>query len=250
MDRNEHLVEMRRICKRFGGIQALRNVDFYLDAEEIVGLVGDNGAGKSTLIKILSGVYVPDAGEIYFQGRRVRFESPQHAKSLGIETVHQDRGLVGSFDVPSNMFLGREPTRFGFLCRRIMEREARAAIARLGMEIPSFRTPVMNMSGGQQQAVAVGRAISTRPKVVIMDEPTAALAVKEVHKVLDLMRRLKGEGVAVVFISHVLQEVLAVTDRVVVLRKGVKVGDLATEEADIDLVVKLMVGTEEVGCAR
>lgn len=250
MDRDEHLVEMRGICKRFGGIQALWNVDFHLDPGEIVGLVGDNGAGKSTLIKILSGVYVPDAGEIYLQGRRVRFEGPQHAKRLGIETVHQDRGLVGSFDVPSNMFLGREPTWFGLLRRKVMEQEARVAIARLGMEIPSLRTPVMNLSGGQQQAVAVARAISTRPKVVIMDEPTAALAVKEVGKVLDLLRRLRDEGVAVVFISHVLQEVLAVADRVVVLRKGVKVGDLATEEADIELIVKLMVGTEEVGCAR
>ncbi len=247
---DEHLVEMRGICKRFGGIQALLDVDFWLDPGEIVGLVGDNGAGKSTLIKILSGVYLPDKGEIYFQGRRVHFESPHDAKALGIETVHQDRGLVGNFDVPSNIFLGREITRFGLLRLKAMEREARAALRRLGMEIAALRAPVMNLSGGQQQAVAVGRAISTRPKVVIMDEPTAALAVKEVHKVLDLMRRLKAEGVAVVFISHVLQEVLSVTDRIVVLRKGVKVGDLPTSEADIDLIVKLMVGTGEVNHGR
>lgn len=248
MDRDAHLVEMRGICKRFGGIQALWNVNFHLDFGEIVGLVGDNGAGKSTLIKILCGVYEPDAGEIYFQGRKIHIESPQHAKALGIETVHQDRGLVGNFDVPSNMFLGRELTRFGLLRRGVMEREARTALENLGIDIPSFRTPIMTMSGGQQQAVAVARAVFTNPKVVILDEPTAALGVKEVGKVLDLICRLKRRGAAVVFISHVLQEVLAVSDRVVILRKGLKVGDLLACEANAELIVKLMVGAEEARC--
>jgi len=240
---------MERISKHFGGIQALSEVDFRLNASEIVGLVGDNGAGKSTLIKVLSGVYSPDEGLIYINGKKVRFEGPRHAKELGIETVHQDRGLVPAFRVASNLFLGREKTRFGLLRLRYMDQLAQESVESLGIEMQSFRAPVMNMSGGQQQAVAVARALSTSPKVVILDEPTAALAVKEVGKVLDVMRRLREHGVAVVFISHVLPEILAVTDRIVVLHRGQKVGDLITHDSDQDLVVKLMIGTEVVGCA-
>ena len=241
-------IEMSGIAKRFGGIQALRGVDFHLNAGEIVGLIGDNGAGKSTLIKILSGVYAPDEGEIRVNDAPVRFEGPKHAKALGIETVHQDRGLVPGFRVSENLFLGREQTRFGLLKRREMERQAKAAVEGLGIEIRSFRVPITTMSGGQQQAVAVARAVSMNPRVVIMDEPTAALAVKEVGKVLEMMCRLRDRGVAVVFISHVLPEVLGVTDRIVVLRRGEKVGDLPTSEADQDLIVKLMIGTEVIGC--
>jgi simple sugar transport system ATP-binding protein len=213
-----------------------------------VGLVGDNGAGKSTLIKILSGVHLPDRGEILVDGSVVRFDGPAHAKRLGIETVHQDRGLVPGFRVPENLFLGREMTRFGFLRRKAMEERAKDSVSGLGIEIRSYREPVMSMSGGQQQAVAVARAIASNPKVVILDEPTAALAVKEVGKVLDLMCRLRDHGVAVVFITHVLPEVLHVTDRIVVLRRGQKVGDLPTCDADQDLLVKLMIGTEVIGC--
>lgn len=246
--RSSVLVRMENICKYFGGIQALYGVNFHLSAGEVVGLVGDNGAGKSTLIKILSGVYTPDAGSIYVDGKEVRFEGPRHAKELGIETVHQDRGLVPGFRVADNLFLGREQTRFGLLRLRRMEDMAQQALEGLGIEIRSFREPVMTMSGGQQQAVAVARAISTNPKVVILDEPTAALAVKEVTKVLDLIGRLREHGVAVVFISHVLPEILSVTDRIVVLRRGQKVGDLPTDDADQDLIVKLMIGSEVVGC--
>jgi ABC-type sugar transport system ATPase subunit len=239
---------MEGICKHFGGIQALNEVDFQLSVSEVVGLVGDNGAGKSTLIKILSGVYTPDAGSIYVDGKEVHFEGPRHAKELGIETVHQDRGLVPGFRVADNLFLGREQTRFGLLRLRHMEDMAQQALEGLGIEIRSFREPVMTMSGGQQQAVAVARAISTNPKVVILDEPTAALAVKEVTNVLDLIGRLREHGVAVVFISHVLPEILSVTDRIVVLRRGRKVGDLPTYDADQDLIVKLMIGSEVIGC--
>lgn len=243
------LIHMERITKHFGGIQALSEVDFHLNASEIVGLVGDNGAGKSTLIKVLSGVYSPDEGSININGKKVRFEGPRHAKELGIETVHQDRGLVPGFRVAGNLFLGREKTRFGLLRLRYMDQLAQESVESLGIEMQSFRAPVINMSGGQQQAVAVARALLTNPKVVILDEPTAALAVKEVGKVLDVMRRLREHGVAVVFISHVLPEILAVTDRIVVLRRGQKVGDLMTRDSDQDLVVKLMIGTEVVGCA-
>ena len=243
---NSTLVEMKNIDKSFGGVQALRGVDFRLSVGEVVGLVGDNGAGKSTLIKILSGVYTPDAGSVYVNGKEVRFRGPRHAKELGVETVHQDRGLVPGFRVADNLFLGREQTRFGLLSLRRMENMAQQVLKGLEVEIRSFHEPVMNMSGGQQQAVAVARAISTDPKVVILDEPTAALAVKEVTKVLDLIERLKEHGVAVVFISHVLPEILSITDRIVILQRGQKVGDLPRNLADQELIVKLMLGAEVI----
>jgi ABC-type sugar transport system ATPase subunit len=241
-------IDMQEVSKQFGAIQALRDVSLHLDAGEVVGLIGDNGAGKSTLIKILSGVYPPDTGRILVNGEPIRLEGPKHAKSLGIETVHQDRGLVPAFRVSENLFLGREKTRWAFLRRREMDLQAQAAVEGLGIEIRSFKAPISTMSGGQQQAVAVARAVSTNPRLVILDEPTAALAVKEVGKVLDLMCRLRGLGVAVVFISHVLPEILQVTDRIVVLRRGEKVGDLPTAEADQELLVRLMIGTEVISC--
>ena len=248
MTDGSYVVQMSGISKHFGGIQALTEVGFALRLGEIVGLVGDNGAGKSTLIKILSGIYTADQGEIIVDGKRVQFEGPKHAKELGIETVHQDRGLVPGFRVAENLFLGREKTRFGLLRMKEMEESAEGSVGGLGIEVRSYRMPVMNMSGGQQQAVAVARAVYTDPKVVIMDEPTAALAVKEVSKVLNLMRCLRERGVAVVFISHVLPEILRITDRIVVLRRGLKVGDLKTAEADQDRVVKLMIGDEVMAC--
>lgn len=239
----EALLVMRGISKHFGGVTALNNVDFACSYSEIVGLVGDNGAGKSTLIKIISGVFQADRGGVYFEGKKVNIESPTDAKELGIETVHQDRGLVDIFDVSSNMFLGREPTKYGLLNRRKMERESQHVLETLGIEVESPRSIVKDLSGGQQQAVCVGRAVYMNPKVALMDEPTAALGVKEVSKVLDLMKRLKERGITVVFISHVLQEVFEIADRIVILRRGKKVGDMTTEETDKDEVVKLMVGT-------
>lgn len=239
---NESLVRMEGISKYFGGIHALEDVDFTLNYGEVVGLVGDNGAGKSTLIKILAGVYKADRGEIFFKGERVQIESPSFAKSLGIETVHQDRGLVGSFDVASNIFLGREPIRWGLLDLRRMRRESQALLDRLGIQISSVKAITYNLSGGQQQAIAIARALYTNPKVLILDEPTAALAVVETGRVLDLIVQLKKQGVSVIFISHTLQEIFTVSDRIVILRSGKKVGDKRVNETDIEEVVKLMVG--------
>lgn len=239
----EALLAMKGIYKHFGGAVALENVDFACGYGEIVGLVGDNGAGKSTLIKIISGVYQPDEGNIFFDGKEIAIESPTDAKELGIETVHQDRGLVDIFDVSSNMFLGREPTKYMLLDKRKMEKESQKILESLGIEVESPRYIVRDLSGGQQQAVCVGRAVYMNPKVALMDEPTAALGVKEVSKVLDLMMRLRERGISVVFISHVLQEVFEVADRMVILRRGKKVGDMPTDETDKDEVVKLMVGT-------
>ncbi|MFQ6033934.1 MAG: ATP-binding cassette domain-containing protein [Candidatus Bipolaricaulia bacterium] len=240
---------MRGVSKRFGGVHALERVDFRLCKGEIVGLIGDNGAGKSTLIKILAGIHRPDEGEILFEGRRVEIRNPKEAKLLGIETVYQELALVDNLDVPSNVFLGREPTvRIPWLKiidKRRMEEQAHQILERLRIKIDSMHSPVVNLSGGQRQAVAISRALYTEPKVAIMDEPTAALAVKEVGKVLDLIRRLKEGGVSVIFISHTLQEIFSVSDRIVILRKGRKVGDLPVGELTINEAVKLMVGGEE-----
>ena len=244
------ILELRGISKHFGGVHALENVDFVLFPQEVVGLIGDNGAGKSTLIKIIAGVHRPDAGEIYIQGKRVTIHNPKEAKLLGIETVYQELALVDNLDVPGNIFLGREPTLkarwLGILDKRRMTKEAQAILDRLKINVEAFHTPVVNLSGGQRQAVAISRALYTNPKVVIMDEPTAALAVSEVGKVLDLVHQLKEAGVSVIFISHNLQETFAVSDRIVILRKGHKVGDFSINDITMDEAVKIMVGGERV----
>lgn len=239
----EPLIRMRDIYKKFGGVQALENVDFDLGYHEIVGLVGDNGAGKSTLIEILSGVYRYDRGGIFLEGEKVDIRTPRDAKELGIETVHQDLGLVDNLNVAKNMFLGKEPTKFGLLNKRYMERESQRILGELRIEISSVRSTVRNLSGGQRKAIAVGKAVYTKPRIVIMDEPTAALAVKETEEVLKLIIQLKERGLSVVFISHVLQEIFSATDRIVVLRSGKKVGDKKTEETNMEEIIRLMVGT-------
>jgi len=216
----------------------------------VVGLIGDNGAGKSTLIKILSGVFPPDKGEILIEGRRVRFRSPKDAKEYGIETVYQELALVDNLDVPANIFLGREPALvggrglFALLHKGRMLREARALLERLKVNIGDLTSLAGELSGGQRQTVAIARALYTEPKLLIMDEPTAALAVQETRKVLDLVRKLRERDIGVVFISHTLQEVFAVADRIVILRKGEKVGDLPAAALTVDEAVKLMVGGE------
>lgn len=235
-------VRMVGITKRFGGVWALRGVDFTVDRGEVVGLVGDNGAGKSTLIKILAGVYQPDQGEVYIDGERVRFKSPLEAKARGIETVYQELALVDQLDVPANIFLGREPTFGPFIDRSRMRQEAHALLTSLEIQIDSIHTPVGQLSGGQRQAVAIARAVRTQPQLVIFDEPTAALAPPEAARVLELVRRLRARRIAVVFISHTLQHVFAVADRIVVLRSGTKVADRPAAATTLEEVIRQMVG--------
>jgi len=242
---DKYLVEMKGITKRFGGVIALRDVDFNIGYREIVGLVGDNGAGKSTLIKILAGVHTLDKGEIFFEGQKVEIKDPKVAKGLGIETVFQELALVDNLDVTSNIFLGREFTKLGLIDKRKMEGEARRLLERLKVEIDSVKSRVRELSGGQRQGVALCRALYVEPKVVLMDEPIAALAVKEVKKVLDLMKQLQERGVSIVFISHNLQAVLSVADRIIVLRKGRKVGDKRAGNITMDEVIRLIIGGEE-----
>ena len=242
----DQLVEMRQITKTFGPVVALRGVDFAVRAGEVAGLVGDNGAGKSTLMKILTGVYRPDGGEIWFDDRRVHFTSPLDSRHAGIEMVYQDLGLAENLTPIANIFLGREITRrragLRLLDEAQMARVARERIEGLQIRLPSLSLPVERLSGGQRQSVAIARATAFQAKLVIMDEPAASLAVSEAAKVLGLIKRLREHGVAVILISHRLQDVLDVADRIVVLNRGAKAGDLRREEATMEGVVSLIVG--------
>jgi len=238
---------MKGIYKYFGGVHALEDVDFELYPNEILALVGDNGAGKSTLIKIISGVYTPDRGEIYLDGEKIEIRSPPVARAFGIETVYQELALVETRDVPSNFFLGREPTkgRLGvFIDKKKISDVTVKTLKKLSITLPSLRTAVRNLSGGQRQALAVGRAAAWGRKIIIMDEPTAALGVEESRKVLDLVSQLGKHGASVIVISHNLRHVFSVATRIVVLRGGRRVGSKLKSETTADEIVKLITGAE------
>lgn len=231
MPNDTPIVEMRNIKKNFGAVQALRGVDLALYPNEVLGLVGDNAAGKSTLMKVLSGAYLPDAGEIYLEGRKVHFTGPEDARRMGIDMVYQDFALADNLDVASNIFLGREEVWLNLGLLKVMstgrmEEGARRMMDRLKVDIASVRLKVARLSGGQRQAVAIGRATAFNAKVVIMDEPTAAMSVEETRKVLELIRELVRQGASAIMISHRLEDVFQVADRVMVLRHGRKVGEL------------------------
>jgi simple sugar transport system ATP-binding protein len=241
------ILSVRNVSKRFGGVHALERVSFDLYPGEVLALAGDNGAGKSTLIKTIAGVYHRDEGEIALDGRPVTFADPKQARAAGIETIYQDLALADNLDVGANVFLGREPRRlrWGFLPvidRPAMEAAARTAVSTLDIEIPRFDRPVRALSGGQRQAVAIGRAIHWKARLLIMDEPTAALGVPEQRKVMALVRSLKAQNVAVIFISHNLHDIFAVSDRILVLRRGIVAGERRIDETNGEEVVRLMVG--------
>jgi simple sugar transport system ATP-binding protein len=244
---SEALLEVRNLSKHFGAVRALDNVSMQVAPGEVVALAGDNGAGKTTLIKAISGVYPPSSGEIILGGRAVSFDSPQHARDSGIETIYQDLALADNLSIGANIFLGREPMTkmFGFLPvldRRKMAEAARATMAKLDFHVSRLDAPVSNFSGGQRQAVAIGRAVYWDARVLIMDEPTAALGVPEQRKVIELIHNLKAQGRGVIFISHNLQDIFAVSDRIVVLRRGVMAGERRISDTSHDEVVKLMIG--------
>ncbi len=244
------LLDLRGISKRFDAVQALLGVDLTVESCEVLALVGDNGAGKSTLIKIISGVHPPDAGEIWLEGRRVHIDSPEVAKGLGIETVYQDLALFEHADVSANLFAGREVTRrflgvLPVLDEGRMRGFAQETLARLRIQIPGVDRSMKLLSGGQRQCVAIGRAIAFGTKLVIMDEPTAALGAVEAAKVLGLVRTLKDRGITVIVVSHNLQHVFSMADRIAVLRHGQMVGSVRPTETSGEAVVRMIVGADE-----
>jgi D-xylose transport system ATP-binding protein len=228
------LLEVNGLAKSYGAVTALRSANLTLEPGEVIALAGDNGAGKSTFIKILSGIVSPDAGEIRFNGEVVTFRDPNDASRLGIQTVYQDLALCGNLDVTENLFLGAERRSkwwTGYrLVRPSMEQQAREILGSVGIRIDRLDSPVASLSGGQRQCVAVSRAILGDPKVVILDEPTAALGVTQTREVLELIRRLRSQGRAVILISHDLTDVLTVADRIVVMRLGETVADRPVSE--------------------
>ncbi len=242
------LLELRGIAKRYGAVRALEGIDLAIFPGEVVGLCGDNGAGKSTLIRILSGAQPASAGELRLDGIPVRFASPAQALAAGIATTYQDLALAPRLSIAQNVFMGgellRRPAWLGLLDKRRMHAEARQYLSRFGFAVDDMHRPVADLSGGQRQAVALARALRWQARLVIMDEPTAALGVAESRAVLELIRRLHEQGVAVLLVSHDMDHVVAVTQRVVVLKKGRKAGEIATNATDADrLAHAVMSGT-------
>ena len=239
------LVEMRGIAKHYGGVQALAGADFTIYPREIHALVGDNAAGKSSLIKALSGAAPADAGEIRFDGRPVSIRDPRHAKALGIETVYQDLALADNLDIPANVFLGRELTGAGllspFLDLRRMSLEAGKLLGRLKIRIPDLRQKVRTLSGGQRQCVGIARSVYFNARLIILDEPTAALGVEETRKVLELVKEMREQGLAVVMISHNLAHVFDLCDRISVMKTGVVAGSRHISETTREEILRLIV---------
>ena len=242
---NEHVVEMRGITKRFGTVQALNNVDLELRRGELLGLVGDNAAGKSTLMKTLFGSVIPDAGEIFIEGEKAELRNPRDAQALGLAMIYQDLAVFNNLDVAANVFTGREYTRrilgITFLNRKRMEAESQALLDRLRINISSSKLLVERMSGGQRQMVAVARAIGFDARILIMDEPTAALGVKEANTLLDLMAGLRDQGISIILITHRISDVLAIGDRVMVLKGGERQGVLDVEDSSLEDIESLIV---------
>ena len=248
MTNAETLLEVRDLRKSFGGVQAVKGVSFALHPGEAVAVVGDNGAGKSTVVKMISGAYRRDSGDVLWRGQPADVATPDDARELGIETMYQDLALIPDLDAPGNIFLGDEPIKrlFGVLPvldRAAMRDEARRLLDRVKISLPSLDLPVRQLSGGQRQAAAIARFLrSDRARLIIMDEPTAALGVQEQRKVLDLIRSLKSQDLTILVVSHNLEHVFDVCDRVIVFRAGEVAGIVRTAESDKAEVVSLIMG--------
>ena len=242
---NEHVVEMRGVSKRFGNVQALSGVDLELRRGELLGLVGDNAAGKSTLMKTLFGSVIPDAGEIFVEGQKAGLRNPRDAQALGLAMIYQDLAVFNNLDVAANVFTGREYTRrllgITFLDKKRMYDESHALLARLRINISSPKLLVERMSGGQRQMVAVARAIGFDARILIMDEPTAALGVRETNTLLDLMAELRDQGISIILVTHRITDVLSIGDRVMVLKGGERQGVLDVEDSTLEDVENLIV---------
>jgi simple sugar transport system ATP-binding protein len=245
------VLEAHGIYKYFGAVTALRDVNFALHRGEVLGVVGDNGAGKSTLMKILSGLYAPSQGQLLFDGRPVRFHSPRDARNLGIEMVYQDLALAENMNIAENIFLGREPRRnllggrLALIDHKACREQAQRHVDNLHIRVKSVEQKVEELSGGQRQAVAIARATAFDAKIVIMDEPTAALAVKEVGKVLDLIKHLKTQGIGVVLISHRMDDIFYVCDRVIALFHGTNFAEARLSDTSRSQVIGWIMGSKE-----
>ncbi|MER8555124.1 ATP-binding cassette domain-containing protein [Mesorhizobium sp. M1217] len=251
------LLSLRRICRSFGGIQALDDVSLDIAKRDILGLVGDNGAGKSTLIKILAGAHDPDSGDVILEGRPQKLSPPSEAQRLGIETVYQDLSLIGTFTAAENFFLGREialgrgPALLRWIRRKSMGDIAMRGLEELHIDIPGVRSkPVDRMSGGQRQLVAIARGAFWGHKLLLLDEPTAALGVRESREVLDLIKRLGAQGLTIVMVTHNLDHLWQVCNRVVVMRRGRKVADLASSGTNMEDVVAYITGARQPATAQ
>ncbi|HET8928954.1 MAG TPA: ATP-binding cassette domain-containing protein [Microbacterium sp.] len=242
----ERVLTMHGIGKRFGAVKALTDVDFWVNEGEVVALVGDNGAGKSTLVKILAGVHAQDAGTVEFDGELVEIPTPADAQELGIATVFQDLALCDNLDVVANLWLGRELIAEGTLDEVEMEQRTWSLLRELAAKVPSVRVPVASLSGGQRQTVAIARSLVGDPRVVILDEPTAALGVAQTAEVLNLIERLRERGHGVVLISHNMADVMAVADRVVVLRLGRNNGVYNVADVTSETLIAAITGATDV----
>jgi len=245
MQRDSPLVRMINISKRFGSVQALKEVSVEVRYQEVLGLLGDNGAGKSTLVKILAGVFPPDSGEIYFEGKKVSFSSPREARAMGIETVHQDQSLVNTMSISRNFFLGREPSRkvgpIALLNKKKMDEECRRVMTtEIGVRVRSPDECVSILSGGERQAISIGRAMYFGAKLLILDEPTTALSVRETETVMERIVKAKESGASIIFITHNIYHVHRVADRFVILDKGVKIGEATKEEVTPEDLMKII----------
>ncbi|MBA7500238.1 Fructose import ATP-binding protein FrcA [subsurface metagenome] len=249
---NTPILEVKNLYKYFGGIKAVDNFSFKLYEKEIIAIVGDNGAGKSTLIKIISGVYKKDSGEIFVNGTEANINNPNAAKKYGIETVHQDQGLIPILNASLNLFLGREKIRESFLGKifkfvdyNFMNKETRKTLNKLNIELKDINLPVYNLSGGQRQAVIIGRAVYWGGRILIFDEPTNNLGVKQERKVIDLIKRLRNElGISIIVISHNIAHVFELVDRIIVLRNGKKVGERIKDKTNTNEIVSIITGAE------
>ena len=229
------------VSKSFGAVRAVQKVSLEIESGEVVAIVGDNGAGKSTLTKLLAGAISPDSGTLSFENRTVVFHSPKEAQRLGIEMLQQDLALVADFNAAENFFFGRELSVLGFLRSGKMRDTTRNALSQLGVSLPDIKLPVGFLSGGQRQAVAIGRVLAWGSKLVILDEPTAALGVQESRQVLEMIKRMRADGRGILLVTHNMDHVMEVADRVIVMRRGRKVGDVAIKDVQISDIVHLIV---------
>ncbi|WP_327435245.1 MULTISPECIES: ATP-binding cassette domain-containing protein [unclassified Streptomyces] len=244
------VLALRGVSKRFGAVQALTDVELEVQAGEVVALVGDNGAGKSTLVKTIAGVHPIDEGVIEWEGKPVSINKPHDAQGLGVATVYQDLALCDNLDVVGNLYLGRELLRRGVIDEVTMEQKARELLSTLSIRIPSVRIPIASLSGGQRQVVAIARALIGDPKVVILDEPTAALGVEQTAQVLDLVERLRERNLGVILISHNMADVKAVADTVAVLRLGKNNGSFPVKNTSHEEIIAAITGATDNAVTR